>query len=115
MTEPVSYLELNSPDLDRSSAFFTTVFGWELRPFAGVGRGCYFTDPPGCWSVCTSTTPRRAEMADYQADHHRPAPGWQTGVEFRRQPGVERHFATMRSWLEHGVLLLGGPYLDAME
>ena len=107
MTEPVSYLELNSPDLDRSSAFFTTVFGWELRPFAaptylvassdgaagidtglmpsmdgapravpvirvgslddarrrvvehggtvvvepfviaGVGRGCYFTDPAG--------------------------------------------------------------------
>jgi uncharacterized protein len=34
MTEPVSYLELNSPDLDRSSAFFSTVFGWELRPFA---------------------------------------------------------------------------------
>jgi uncharacterized protein len=34
MTEPVSYLELNSPDLDRSSAFFATVFGWELRPFA---------------------------------------------------------------------------------
>ena len=34
MTEPVSYLELNSPDLDRSSAFFATVFGWELQPFA---------------------------------------------------------------------------------
>jgi uncharacterized protein len=34
MTEPVSYLELNGPDLDRSSAFFSTVSGWELRPFA---------------------------------------------------------------------------------
>ena len=34
MARPVSYLELNSPDLDRSSAFFSTVFGWELRPFA---------------------------------------------------------------------------------
>jgi len=27
MAQPVSYLELNSPDLDRSSAFFSTVFG----------------------------------------------------------------------------------------
>jgi uncharacterized protein YciI len=51
-------------------------------------------------------------MAQYQAVHHRPGPSWQPGVEFRRQPGVERHFATMRSWLENGVLLLGGPYLD---
>jgi len=38
MTEPVSSLELNSPDLDRSSAFFSTVFGWELRPFATMRR-----------------------------------------------------------------------------
>ena len=34
MTQPVSYLELNSPDLQASTGFFTTVFGWTPQPFA---------------------------------------------------------------------------------
>jgi hypothetical protein len=51
-------------------------------------------------------------MAPYRTVQHWPGPSWQPGVPFREQPGVERHFATMRCWLEDGVLLLGGPYLD---
>jgi predicted enzyme related to lactoylglutathione lyase len=31
---PVTYLELNTADLDASAAFFTAVFGWAPQPFA---------------------------------------------------------------------------------
>jgi len=34
MTQPVTYLEINSPDLASSSAFFEGAFGWRLQPFA---------------------------------------------------------------------------------
>jgi predicted enzyme related to lactoylglutathione lyase len=48
MTSPVSYVELNTPDLPKSSRFFSAVFGWDPQPFAapdhlvapaGEGRG----------------------------------------------------------------------------
>jgi predicted enzyme related to lactoylglutathione lyase len=34
VTQPVTYVELNSPDLPASTAFFRAVFGWEPQPFA---------------------------------------------------------------------------------
>jgi predicted enzyme related to lactoylglutathione lyase len=34
VTAPVSYVELNSPDLASTTRFFETVFGWEPQPFA---------------------------------------------------------------------------------
>ena len=34
MTVPVSYVELNSPDLEASVRFFGEVFGWATQPFA---------------------------------------------------------------------------------
>jgi predicted enzyme related to lactoylglutathione lyase len=34
MTVPVSYVELNSPDLAASVQFFEDVFGWAPQPFA---------------------------------------------------------------------------------
>jgi predicted enzyme related to lactoylglutathione lyase len=34
VTVPVSYVELNSPDLAASARFFAEVFGWEPQPFA---------------------------------------------------------------------------------
>jgi predicted enzyme related to lactoylglutathione lyase len=34
MTMPVTYVEINSPDLERSAAFFNDVFDWQLRTFA---------------------------------------------------------------------------------
>ena len=34
MTLPVSYVELNTPDLASSTRFFEDVFGWQLQPFA---------------------------------------------------------------------------------
>jgi predicted enzyme related to lactoylglutathione lyase len=37
MTLPVTYVEINSPDLDRSATFFAHVFDWKLRPFADPG------------------------------------------------------------------------------
>ena len=34
MTQPVTYVELNSPDLNATSTFTADVFGWEPQPFA---------------------------------------------------------------------------------
>jgi len=34
MTRPVTYVEISSPDLPRSCAFFEDVFGWAPQPFA---------------------------------------------------------------------------------
>ena len=34
MTTPVTYVELNSPNLDATAAFMADVFGWEPQPFA---------------------------------------------------------------------------------
>jgi len=34
MIEPVYFVELNSPDLPASAAFFRAVFGWDPQPFA---------------------------------------------------------------------------------
>ena len=34
MTRPVTYVELNSPDLEATTAFMRDVFGWEPQPFA---------------------------------------------------------------------------------
>jgi predicted enzyme related to lactoylglutathione lyase len=34
VTQPVAYVELNSPDLDATARFFAAVFGWEPQPFA---------------------------------------------------------------------------------
>jgi predicted enzyme related to lactoylglutathione lyase len=53
MTTPVTYVELNSPDLEATAAFMRDVFGWEpqafpapdytivVEPFTlpGIGRG----------------------------------------------------------------------------
>jgi predicted enzyme related to lactoylglutathione lyase len=33
-TFPVSYVEINSPEPDRSQVFLEQVFGWDLQPFA---------------------------------------------------------------------------------
>ena len=34
MSRPVSYVEVQSPDLGASTAFFQKVFGWDPQPFA---------------------------------------------------------------------------------
>lgn len=34
MTQPITYVELNSPDLDASVEFFDHVFGWTVQAFA---------------------------------------------------------------------------------
>ena len=34
MTQPVTYVEINSPDLAATDAFMAAVFGWQSRPFA---------------------------------------------------------------------------------
>ena len=34
MTMPVTYVELNSPDLEATAGFLAEVFGWQLQPFA---------------------------------------------------------------------------------
>jgi len=34
VTTPVSYVEVQSPDLEASTGFFNAVFGWEPQPFS---------------------------------------------------------------------------------
>ncbi len=36
MTQPVSYVEINSPNLTRSVAFMSAVFGWQPQPFSAA-------------------------------------------------------------------------------
>jgi uncharacterized protein YciI len=48
----------------------------------------------------------------YQVVEHKPGSQWVEGVPFREQPGVELHFATMKSWLDEGRIVVGGPFLD---
>lgn len=50
MSEPVSYLEINSPDLGRTSAFFTAAFGWSPQPFASPD---YLVAPHGAAPAST--------------------------------------------------------------
>ena len=48
----------------------------------------------------------------YQIVEHRPGSTWVQGVPFREQPGVHMHFATMKSWLDDGRIVVGGPFID---
>ena len=34
MTQPVTYVEINSPDLPATRAFLAATFGWQPQPFA---------------------------------------------------------------------------------
>jgi uncharacterized protein len=34
VTMPVTYVELNTPDLERTAGFLADVFGWQPQPFA---------------------------------------------------------------------------------
>jgi uncharacterized protein len=44
MTSPVSYVELNTPDLAAASRFFAAVFDWDPQPFAAPD---YLVAPAG--------------------------------------------------------------------
>jgi hypothetical protein len=44
VTDPVSFIELNTPDLERSRSFFADVFGWDPQPFAAPD---YLVSPAG--------------------------------------------------------------------
>ncbi len=44
---------------------------------------------------------------------HAPGPAWQAGKSMFEQPGLDRHVAHYRQWLEQGRLMAGGPFLDA--
>jgi len=56
VTRPVTYIELNSPDLERSTAFFEAVFGWKFQPFASPE---YLVAPGGAGGVDTGLLPSR--------------------------------------------------------
>jgi predicted enzyme related to lactoylglutathione lyase len=34
MSQPVSYVEFNSPELEVTNAFLSDLFGWQFQPFA---------------------------------------------------------------------------------
>jgi hypothetical protein len=44
MTSPVTYVELNTPDLQAASRFFAAVFDWDPQPFAAPD---YLVAPAG--------------------------------------------------------------------
>jgi uncharacterized protein len=44
--------------------------------------------------------------------HHR-GPAWRDGVGMLEQPGIEAHVGFMRSLDRRGVMVLGGPFMDA--
>lgn len=48
----------------------------------------------------------------YQVIAHLPGPEWLAGVPFPEQPGVHLHMANMKSWLDAGRIVVGGPFLD---
>jgi predicted enzyme related to lactoylglutathione lyase len=56
VTLPVTYVELNSPDLARSAAFLEAVFGWSLQPFATPD---YLVAPGGPEGIDTGLLPSR--------------------------------------------------------
>lgn len=43
---------------------------------------------------------------------HSRGPGWDPGVGFMEQPGIEEHVAFMRSLAARGRMVLGGPFAD---
>jgi predicted enzyme related to lactoylglutathione lyase len=60
MTQPVSYVELNSPDLASSARFFADAFGWDPQPFAAPdylsAAAATSRTPQGSSSASTRTT-----------------------------------------------------------
>jgi predicted enzyme related to lactoylglutathione lyase len=56
VTRPVTYVELNSPDLARSAAFFEAVFDWWLQLFAAPD---YLVAPGAPDGVDTALMPSR--------------------------------------------------------
>ncbi len=42
---------------------------------------------------------------------HKPGPKWETGVDFREQPGVSEHVQHYLEFHKQGRLELGGPFL----
>ena len=43
---------------------------------------------------------------------HEPGPDWLPGVPYPQQPGLEAHVVFLRTLLEDGQLLMGGPFVD---
>jgi hypothetical protein len=107
MTRPVTYLEINSPDLARSSAFFSAAFGWELQPFVSADHlVAPHGDGPGIdtallpsqdarpgpfrWSGWTpSPQPPRASgsTAERSSSSRSPSPGWAAAATSSTPPG----------------------------
>jgi uncharacterized protein YciI len=54
----------------------------------------------------------RGHMTTLFVIEHAPGPGWEAETNFREQPGIEDHIAFMSSLHEHGVLVIGGPFMD---
>ena len=46
---------------------------------------------------------------------HSPGSEWAAGVPYREQPGIGAHLEFMRSLHDRGLLVLGGPFLDAAD
>ena len=91
MTVPISYVELNSPDLEATAGFFAAVFGWEPQPFTS---------------------------ADYLVAPHGDAPGVDTGllpsrdgqaraIPVIRVPDLE---AVLAAVTEHGGTVVVPPF-----
>ena len=45
---------------------------------------------------------------------HSTGPAWRAGTPYPAQPGIEGHMAFMRSLHDRGILVIGGPFTDAV-
>lgn len=48
----------------------------------------------------------------YHVIFHSPGPRWDTRVSFQEQPGVMEHVQYCSQFLQKGLLVMGGPFLD---
>ena len=83
--------------------------GWEGRRDARTARAEYDRGWVGVLEKLQSAADRPPR---YQVLFHRPGVGWQPGVPFREQLGVEHHQGFMQQLDNEGLLVLGGPFLD---
>jgi hypothetical protein len=68
MTFPVSYLELNRPDLPSTARFVEDVISWELQPFASPTTSSLLTAPR---RALTAECCPRATVPRERSDHPR--------------------------------------------
>jgi len=94
MTRPVTYVELNSPDLERSARFFRGVFGWDPQPFAAPD-----------YLVAAANAPAGVDAGLMTSSDGQPR-----AVPVIRVPSLDRYTSSM---VQHGGAVVVPPFTVA--